>query len=99
MTTDKNHGKPGHLCSSLCGAAALRENEEATKTRELKVGDRIVFTDLGKERPGIVRGFQFADWTDEALVMVDIDPPLPGQTGISNGRRIERHRVVRMGRI
>ena len=99
VSTDKTHGKMGHVCSSLCGAAMLRENEEQTKGRVLVVGDRIVFTDTGRERAGIVRGFQWADWADEPLVMVDIDPPLPGATGISNGRRIERHRVVRMGRI
>jgi hypothetical protein len=98
-STDKNHFKVGHVCSSLCGAAMLRMNEEQTKDRVLEVGDRIVFTDLGKERAGIVRGFQWADWADEPLVMVDIDPPLPGSPALSNGRRIERHRVVRMGRI
>lgn len=66
---------------------------------EYHVGDRIIFTDLGKERPGIIRGFQWADWSDEPLIMVDIDPPLPGAVGASNGRRIEQHRVVRKGRI
>jgi hypothetical protein len=24
-STDKTHGRPGHLCSTLCGAAMLRE--------------------------------------------------------------------------
>jgi uncharacterized protein (DUF779 family) len=64
-----------------------------------KVGDRIVFMDITTERPGIIRGFQWADWSEEPLLMVDIDPPLRGATGVSNGRRIERHRVVRRGRI
>lgn len=86
----------------LCVAGELGRHPDSGGTHEalpLKVGDRIVFEDLGKPRPGIIRGFQWADWTEESLIMVDIDPPLPGSPALSNGRRIEKHQVVRRGGI
>jgi hypothetical protein len=32
MSTDKDHGKPGHLCSTLCGAAMLAAKERRPYT-------------------------------------------------------------------
>jgi len=34
-STDKTHGKMGHLCSTLCGAAMLREQHEAKVKRAM----------------------------------------------------------------
>jgi len=31
QSTDKEHGKPGHICSTLCGASMIRGQEEKEK--------------------------------------------------------------------
>jgi hypothetical protein len=44
-------------------------------------------------REGIVRSFQFAEWHDDGLVLLDIDPPLRGPISGSI-RRIDPDRII-----
>jgi hypothetical protein len=63
------------------------------KIADLKVGQRVRFRDSGAEREGLIRSFQFAEWHDDGLVLVDIDPPLRGPISGSI-RRIEPERIT-----
>lgn len=65
-----------------------------TPDPQYHVGDRVTFTDVTTERTGIVRSFQYQDWSDEPLAIIDIDPPLRGAVGRSMSRRVEQRHIT-----
>lgn len=90
MNANEKSGHPSNPhTNGECGISDAHSDED-----HVKVGQTIWFKDITTERRAIVRGFQWADWSESSLIMVDINPPLPGSPVLST-RRIEWHQVTR----
>jgi len=84
--------KPNGGCV-MCGGINVHADDCLIVTAERpvwKAGDRVRFQHMrGVEKVGIIRYFQWQDWADQPVAIIDIEQKGPLQTV-----RIEQERII-----